>query len=91
MANGLVHDLVTYSIFSEYFSIGKGIDEAEVGFGWPVVRLALMASWSAGLFIGLALLVANNPKRRLTQLNYRDLATRLVWPLVRSIGVTGIG
>jgi hypothetical protein len=43
-----------------------------------------MASWSAGLFIGLALLVANNPKTGLPQLGYRELARMLAMPLLCS-------
>jgi hypothetical protein len=91
MAYGLIHDLVTHSISSEYFTLGKGIAEAEDGFGWPIVRLALMASWSAGLFVGVALLVANNPKTGVPQLSYRELSQMLSMPLWCSAGLAVTG
>jgi hypothetical protein len=87
MIYGLVHDFVTYSISWEYFAIGKGIPEAASGFGWPVVRLALMASWSAGLFIGVVFLIANNPSPRMPQMPYSILTRYLVLPLCCSLAV----
>lgn len=45
-----------------------------------------MASWSAGLAIGLAILVANNPKTGVPQLAYRELSRLLSIPLASSAG-----
>lgn len=77
MLYGLAHDAVTFAIAPEYFTVLKGLGE-EAAFV-DVARLALMATWTAGLAIGLALLVANNPSRRLPRLGYRALASELRW------------
>lgn len=75
MAYALAHDAVTWSISREYFSVGKGLPEAATSFA-PVARLALLAGWSAGLAVGLALVIANNPGR-LSRLPERALAPEL--------------
>jgi hypothetical protein len=90
MAYGVLHDIVTYSISWEYFAVGKNVPEAADGFGWSVIRLALMASWSAGLFVGLVLLIANNPRSGLHKLAYRRLARKLLWPLGGTVGASVI-
>ncbi len=83
MLYGLAHDRITFALSPEYFRVVKGL-RAESFFP-EVAELALMASWTAGLVIGLALLVANNPAERLPQLPYRRLAGYLGWPAVVSV------
>jgi len=72
LAYGVLNDAVTSSISWEYFYYGKGVAE-RLGHAlpppfWPLkreaARIGLQATWSAGLLIGVALLVANNPSRR---------------------------
>ncbi|MCA9606800.1 MAG: hypothetical protein KC619_14440 [Myxococcales bacterium] len=81
MLYGVAHDAVTFAIAPEYFSVLKGLGDAS--FFPDVARLALMASWTVGLAIGLVLLVANNPSRR-PQLGYRLLVRQLGWPFALS-------
>lgn len=61
MAYALLHDAITWRVSAEYFVIGKGLTEAATSFA-PVARIALLAGWTTGLAIGLALIVADNPK-----------------------------
>lgn len=75
MGYALAHDAITWSISREYFSIGKDLPAAATSFA-PVARLALLAGWSAGLAVGLALVVANNPGR-LPRLPEQALAPEL--------------
>ncbi len=82
---GIAHDFVTYNICSEYFTVGYGLEGAQDGFSSEVVLLAAKAAWSAGLFIGLVLLIANNPSKRISQLSYRALTRFLLGPLAFSI------
>jgi hypothetical protein len=80
MLFGLVHDAVTFSLSPDYFRVIKGIRSGS--FFPDVAQLALAASWTVGLVIGLAFLVANNPSERWPQLPYRRLARHLLWPAV---------
>ncbi|MCP4602086.1 MAG: hypothetical protein GY847_16480 [Proteobacteria bacterium] len=82
---GVIHDLVTYNICSEYFTIGYGLKSAADSFYPEVALLAVKASWSAGLLIGLVILIANNPHKQLPQLDYNSLARYLAGPLTCSI------
>jgi hypothetical protein len=72
MAYGALNDQVTSAISWEYFYYGKGLYE-KLGDRLPpdAVRLHLaaavvgiQATWTAGLIIGVALLLANNPSGR---------------------------
>ncbi len=79
---GLLHHAATYSFSHDYFRVIKGVRAAS--FFPQVAKLALMAGWTAGLVVGLVLLVANNPSRRMPQLPYSRLALHLLWPLLAS-------
>lgn len=80
------HDLVTCSICPEYFSVGKGIAAAARGFGSEVAWLATRAGWSVGVFIGLVLVVANNPSARgRPQLSHRSLGRFLAFPVAGAL------
>lgn len=79
MLYGLGHDAVTFTLSPEYFHAVKGLRTPT--FFPDVAKLALMASWTAGLAIGLVLLVANNPSPTLPQLRYPRLARYVEWPL----------
>ncbi len=85
IAYGLIVDMVTYTISTEYFSVGKGLSGAEKSFYPDVAVMAVKAAWSAGLVVGVGLLVANNPRKDLPQLGYRGLARCLFFPLSLSV------
>lgn len=78
---GVVNDQITSTISWEYFYYGKDLAE-KLGPKLPPdpVKLRLFAalvgvqaSWSAGLILGVGLLLANNPSKRLARLSYREL------------------
>src|SRR5690242_4853633 len=71
---GLVHDRLTYAISREYYVVGKALPSAALGFSGEVAMLAIQASWSVGLVVGLVFLVANGPDRRFSQLPYQTLS-----------------
>jgi hypothetical protein len=73
---GVINDQLTSSISWEYFYYGKDLAE-KLGPHTPPDPLALhlaaavvgiKATWSAGLIIGVAILLANNPSKTLPQL-----------------------
>jgi hypothetical protein len=73
---GVLNDQLTSSISWEYFYYGKDLAE-KLGPHTPPDPLALhlaaavvgiKATWSAGLIIGVAILLANNPSKSLPQL-----------------------
>lgn len=75
MAYGAANDLITVTISPEYFIFGKGLDAAPGSAGLRVqaVLVGLKATWTAGLLIGVALLVANNPMKSRLQLPYLSI------------------
>lgn len=83
MLHALLHDAVTYALSPDYFRVVKGLPARS--FFPEVAKLAAMAGWTAGLAVGLTLLVANNPLPRLAQLPYSSLAHELRWPLGGSV------
>ena len=81
MAFGAINDVITSSISWEYFYYGKGLSE-QLGPTVPpdpsrlqaaAALVGVKASWSAGLIIAVALLLANNPSKRLPRLRNRSL------------------
>ena len=82
---GVVHDRVTYAISSEYYEVWKALPSAASGFSREVVMLAVKASWTVGLLVGLVFLIANGPSARFPQLPYAALARALLAPLTVSI------
>lgn len=94
MAFGAVNDLVTSSISWEYFYYGKGLADRlarvppdPVELHRAAAMVGVKATWSAGLIIGVALLIANNPSRRREQLGHRSLIRYM--PLVLACVVIG--
>jgi hypothetical protein len=83
---GVVNDQITSTISWEYFYYGKELDRV-LGPDTPpdplrlhlqAAMVGIKATWSAGLIVGVALLLANNPRRDRPQLSYRMLARVLV-------------
>jgi hypothetical protein len=68
---GALNDQVTTTVSWEYFAYGKGVAEAlppgeppnSAAFRWEAAKVGMRATWSAGLIVGVALLIANNPRR----------------------------
>jgi hypothetical protein len=94
IAYGVLNDQVTSTISWEYFYYGKGLDE-QLGPHLPPDPLRLhlaaaivgiKATWSAGLIIGVVLLLANNPSKSLPRLRYASLLKQL--PLILLITAT---
>ena len=94
VAYAVVHDIFTFALAPEYFFVLKAV--AGETFFPNVAWLAAQAGWTAGLVIGLALVVVNNPdktKRRWTgrpqpvrpQLSYSALAKCVRFPLLWSM------
>jgi hypothetical protein len=71
LAYGVLHDQVTSTISWEYFAYGKFPADAlppdeppnSPRFRWEAAKVGMKATWTAGLIIGVALLVANNPRK----------------------------
>lgn len=94
VAYGILHDQVTTSISWEYFAYGKGVAEQlppderpnSPAFRWEAAKIGMKATWTAGLVIGVALLVANNPRKDgRPRLGYRELAALV--PMVLAVTV----
>jgi hypothetical protein len=99
MAYGIVNDQITSTISWEYFYYGKDLGDV-LGRQIPPdpVKLHLAASivgiqatWSAGLIIGVALLLANNPSKRLARLPNVALLNQLPIVFLITAGAAGIG
>jgi hypothetical protein len=91
MVYGAVNDQITCSISWEYFYYGKGLADRlgvgpppGAGLRWEAAKVGLKATWTAGLLIGVALLLANNPGKR-PQLPYRRLLARLLMVLTCAV------
>jgi hypothetical protein len=89
---GMGNDLITSRISWEYFYYGKELSPI-LGADVPpdpgklslqAIRIGAAATWWAGLIVGAAILIANNPSRRGLRLSYKRLAMRL--PVV--VGIT---
>ena len=71
LAYGAVNDQLTTTISWEFFAHGKGVADAlppreppnSAAFRWEVAKIGMKATWTAGLIVGVALLIANNPRR----------------------------
>jgi hypothetical protein len=90
---GVVNDQITSTISWEYFAFGKGIAEKlpaneppnSPRFRWEAAKIGMQATWSAGLLIGIALLIANNPRKTLPRLPLTQLLKHV--PLVLGVAV----
>lgn len=92
---GVVNDLITAAISWEYFYYGKElrgvlgpwIPPAEPALRWEAAKMGMKATWSAGLVVGVAFLLANNPRKNRPQLAYWRLWKLILLPL----GVAVVG
>jgi len=85
MLYGIVNDQLTCFLSWEYFYYGKELSPilgpqtppATLPLHIQAARIGILAAWSAGVIIGVALLLANNPSQKLVQLPYPRLLARL--------------
>lgn len=86
MGYGWVNDRIASSISWEYFYYGKGLDQ-RLGsrvppdmraLQWEACKIGLKATWSVGLVVGVALLIANNPRKGRPQLPWTELGRMVV-------------
>jgi len=84
---GIINDQITSRISWEYFYYGKGLDDVlgsrippdSKALAWAVVKVAIEATWTAGLIVSVALLIANNPRPNRPRLPYRRLLEQLLF------------
>jgi hypothetical protein len=80
-----MNDQITSRISWEYFYYGKGLDEVLGPVVPPdmarlhlaAIKVGVEATWSVGLIIGVALLLANNPRAARKQLEFGQLCEAL--------------
>jgi len=88
MAYGAVNDLITSRISWEYFyyfkdlmkTLGATTPPDPTALTWGAAKIGVAASWSAGLIVAVAMLLANNPRPGLPQLPYLKM-----FPLLANI------
>ena len=81
LAYGAINDQITVTVSWEYFYYGKGLGESlglslpanMAALRWEAAKVGLKATWTAGLILGVTVLLANNPRRGLERLRYREL------------------
>jgi hypothetical protein len=86
MGYGIANDWIASGISWEYFVYGKGVSMT-ARMPWAACLIGMKASFSAGLVVGVAMLMANNPREGRRQLRYRELFQWLA--VVLAIAVTG--
>jgi hypothetical protein len=93
MTYGVINDQITSRLSWEYFYYGKGLD-ALLGprtppdlarLSWEAAKIGMKATWTVGLIIGVALLIANNPSLNRPRLRYAQLITRMLLILLCTI------
>ena len=85
MAYGALNDQVTSRISWEYFYYGKELDKVlgprippdAAALHWEAMKVGIKATWSVGLLMGAALLIANNPSPGGRQLSFSRLTAAL--------------
>ena len=78
---GILNDQLTVGLSPEYFAYGKGLadklgphfEQHPFQLRWEAAKVGMQATWSAGLIIGVAFLLANNPRPGLPCLFYKSM------------------
>jgi hypothetical protein len=99
MAYGAINDQITSRISWEYFYYGKDLSKVlgpetppdPAALHWQAMKVGVEATWSAGLLMGMALLLANNPSPGLRQLSGPRLLSTLVIVVAVVIPLAAIG
>ncbi len=98
---GIINDQITCTLSWEYFYYGKDLDKA-LGPAIPpdewrlhiaAAGVGAKATWTAGLIIGVALLMANNPSKSLPRLPVAELLSSLplIFAITASAALLGAG
>ena len=98
LAYGAINDQLTVGISWEYFFYGKGLDHVMGGptpppqwpLRWEAAKVGLKATWSAGLLLGVAMLMANNPRKNRPVLPFGRLFALMPWMLALTVAMAGI-
>ena len=99
MAYGVVNDQITVTISWEYFYYGKELagvlgplaPPAGGPLRWEAAKVGMKASWTAGLLIGAAMLMANSVKKQIPFLPIRELYKLLAAILLPTVALAGLG
>ncbi len=91
---GALNDQLTSAISWEYFYYFKGVNlilgpqtpPDPIKLHIEAAKVGMQATWSAGLLLGAAILIANNPRKNRPQLSYKQLA--LLLPKILLITIT---
>jgi hypothetical protein len=95
MTYALLNDMITVTISPVYFLAHENLPYDTPGPRLIAAVVALKAGWTPGLLLGVAMLLANNPRRTVRQLPMRRLYAKLGWPacvaalLAMAMGVAG--
>ncbi len=99
MAYGIINDQITVTISWEYFHYGKGLfavlgdatPPAELALRWEAAKVGMKATWTAGLLIGAAVLMANSLNKKLPRLNERELYPLVIRVIVPTLALALAG
>jgi len=99
LAYGVINDQITVGVCPEYFLYGKELSKAlgpiepraTPALRWEAAKVGMKATWTAGLIFGVAILLANNPRRRTPQLRYRQLYALIPLVLVSAAACGALG
>ena len=91
MAYGLANDMITVTISPEYFLHHEGLPLETPNVRALAAVVALKATWSVGLVLGVAMLLANNPSKRWPQLPYRRMYPKLLCPFLAAGALALLG
>ncbi len=99
MLYGIVNNQISAAVSWEYFYHGKDLQDvlgpqtppALGTLHWEATKIGMMATWTVGLLLGVAVLFANNPRKTLPQLPYRTLYKLLGVPVIFAAVFGAIG
>lgn len=91
---GIINDQITSRISWEYFYYGKGLADVlgsriqpdSKALALAVVKVGIEATWTAGLIVSVALLIANNPRPNRPRLPYRTLLGQFGFIAIIAVG-----
>lgn len=99
MAYGAANDCITCRISWEYFYYGKGLEDQlgprippdALALAWGAMKVGVQSSWSAGLLVAAAMLMANNPRPGRASLGYGRLIglTGIVFAITAAVATLG--